>query len=105
MRSSAPSRYPFKPRARLERAVSAWARSRQGADHAPLTLRSRRIYILPTKAGVVAAGLLFLMFLAGLNYQNSLALMVCFLLVGFALVSMYECHATLTGLTISSARV
>lgn len=105
MRSSAPSRYPFKPRARLERAVSAWARSRQGEDQTPLTLRSRRIYILPTRAGVVAAALLFVMFLAGLNYQNSLALLLCFLLVGFALVSMYECHATLTGLTISSARV
>jgi uncharacterized protein (DUF58 family) len=105
MRSSAPSRYPFKPRARLERAVSAWARSRQGEDHAPLTLQSRRIYILPTRTGVVAAALLFVMFLAGLNYQNSLALLLCFLLVGFALVSMYECHATLTGLTISSARV
>jgi len=105
MRSSARSRYPFRPRARLERAVSAWARSRQGEDHAPLTLRSRRIYILPTRAGVVAVVLLFIMFLAGLNYQNSLALLLCFLLAGFALVSMYECHATLTGLTISSARV
>ena len=39
MRSSEPSRYPFKPRARLERAFSAWARSRQGEDCAPLTLR------------------------------------------------------------------
>lgn len=105
MRSSAPSRYPFRPRARLERAVSAWARSRQGEDHAPLTLRGRRIYILPTRAGVVAAALLFIMFLAGLNYQNNLALLLCFLLAGSALVSMYECHATLTGLTISSARV
>jgi uncharacterized protein (DUF58 family) len=104
MRSSARSRYPFRPRARLERAVSAWARSRQGEDHAPLTLRSRRIYILPTRAGVVAVVLLFIMFLAGLNYQNSLALLLCFLLAGFALVSMYECHATLTGLTVSSAR-
>jgi uncharacterized protein (DUF58 family) len=84
--------------------VSAWARSRQGEDQAPLTLLSRRIYILPTRAGVVAAALLFIMFLAGLNYQNSLALLLCFLLAGFALVSMYECHATLTGLTISSAR-
>jgi uncharacterized protein (DUF58 family) len=105
MRSSAPSQSPFKPRARLKRAVSAWARSRQGEDQVPLTLQSRRVYILPTRAGLVAALLLFMMLLAGLNYQNSLALLLCFLLGGFALVSMYECHRTLSGLEISSAHV
>jgi uncharacterized protein (DUF58 family) len=105
MRSSARSRSRFRSRARLERAVSAWARSRQGEDRAPLTLQSRRIYILPTRAGMVAAVLLFVMLLAGLNYENSLALLLCFLLGGFALVSMYECHRTLSGLQISSAQV
>jgi uncharacterized protein (DUF58 family) len=105
MRSSEPSRYPFRPRARVERAVSAWARSRQGEDQAPLTLQPRRIYILPTRAGLTAALLLFVMLLAGLNYENSLALLLCFLLGGFVLVSMYECHRTLSGLEISSAHV
>lgn len=105
MRSSAQSQFPFRPRARLERAVSAWARSRQGEDQAPLTLRPRRIYILPTRAGIVAVLALLVMFLAAINYQNSLALLLCFLLAGIALVSMYECHATLAGLTISSAQV
>jgi uncharacterized protein (DUF58 family) len=105
MRSSAPSRYPFKPRARLKRAVSAWARSRQGEDRAPLTLQPRRVYILPTRAGMAAALLLFVMLLAGLNYENSLALLLCFLLGGVAMVSMYQCHRTLSGLEISSAQV
>jgi len=105
MRSSAPSRSPFRPRARIERALSAWARSRQGEDRTPLILQSRRIYILPTRVGLVASGLLFVMFLAGMNYQNSLALMLCFLLGAFALVSMYECHGTLSGLEIESAQV
>ncbi len=102
MSSSAPSRSGFKPRARLERAVSAWARSRQGEDRTPLTLQSRRIYILPTRTGLVTAVMLFVMFLAGVNYQNSLALLLCFQLVAFALVTMYECHGSLNGLTISS---
>ena len=103
MRSSAPPQSRFRPRARLERAVSAWARSRQGDDHAPLSLRSRRIYILPTRTGLVAAALLFVMLIAGLNYENNLALLLSFLLSGVALVSMYECHRTLSGLHISSA--
>ncbi|MGA8709445.1 MAG: hypothetical protein WB646_20930, partial [Steroidobacteraceae bacterium] len=105
MRSSARSPFPFRPRARLERAVSAWARSRQGEDRAPLTLQPRRIYILPTRAGIVAVLALLVMFLAAMNYQNSLALLLCFLLAGTALVSMYECHATLAGLTVSSAQI
>jgi uncharacterized protein (DUF58 family) len=105
MRSSAPPQSRFRPRARLERAVSAWARSRQGDDQAPLTLQSRRIYILPTRTGLVAAALLFVMLLAGLNYENNLALLLSFLLSGVALVSMYDCHRTLSGLQISSAQV
>ena len=94
MRSSAPSRFPFKPRARLERAVSAWARSRQGEDRAPLMLQPRRIYILPTRAGHRrGAGCCWSCCWPAMNYENSLALLLCFLLAGIALVSMYECHA------------
>lgn len=70
----------------------------------PLTLQPRRIYILPTRAGLVAAALLFLMLLAGLNYNNSLALLLCFMLCGVVLVSMHECHRMLSGLRLISAR-
>jgi len=100
VRSSGPFRFLSEPRAAGARAVGAWARARQGEDTLPLTLRPRRIYILPTRAGVIAAVLLFLMLLAGLNYNNSLALLLCFLLSGVALVSMYECHRTLLGLKV-----
>jgi uncharacterized protein (DUF58 family) len=70
-----------------------------------LTLHPRRIYILPTRAGLVAAGLLFVMLLAGLNYNNSLALLLCFMLSGVVVVSMHECHRTLNGLKLVSAQV
>ena len=104
MSSSAPPLFPFRPRARIARAASAWARSRQGEDSVPLTLHSRRIYILPTRPGLVAAALLFLMLLAGLNYNNNLALLLCFMLCGVVLVSMHECHRTLSGLKLISAQ-
>jgi uncharacterized protein (DUF58 family) len=48
----------------------------------------------------MAGALLFLMLLAGLNYNNSLALLLCFTLSGFALVSMYDCHRTLAGVRL-----
>jgi uncharacterized protein (DUF58 family) len=104
MRSFAPSLFRFDPGAALARAASAWARKRQGEDRAPLTLESRRLYILPTRRGLMAGALLFLMLLAGLNYNNSLALLLCFTLTGFALVSMYDCHRTLAGLQLLRAQ-
>ena len=103
MRSSGPFRFLSEPRAALAAAIARWARARQGDDTLPLTLQARRIYILPTGAGVAAAGLLFVMLLAGMNYSNSLALLLCFMLCGVTLVSMHECHGMLSGLRLLRA--
>jgi uncharacterized protein (DUF58 family) len=90
-------------RERLRERAAAWARRRQGEDAQPLNLRARRLYILPTRAGIGFAALLFLMLLAGLNYNSSLGLALTFLLAGFALVSMYDCHRNLAGLSLLRA--
>ncbi len=55
--------------------------------------------------GVAAAAVLFVMLVAGLNYNNSLALLLCFMLGGVALVSMYECHRTLVGLRVETGHL
>jgi uncharacterized protein (DUF58 family) len=83
--------------AALRRRLRAWMRRRQGEDQLPVTLERRRLYILPTRAGVTFAALLFLMLLAGLNYANSLALLLTFVLGGFVLVVMQQCHRNLLG--------
>jgi len=94
---------PFAPLAELARArVARWIRRRQGLDHLPVTLERRRLYILPTRAGYAFAGLLVLMLLAGLNYANSLALFLTFLLGAFALVVMQLCHRNLLGTQVAS---
>src|ERR1700733_95502 len=103
MRSSGPFRFLSEPRAALAAALGRWARARQGDDPPPLTLQARRIYILPTPAGLAAAALLFVMLLAGMNYSNSLALLLCFMLCGVTLVSMHECHGMLSGLRLLRA--
>ncbi|MBV8910976.1 MAG: hypothetical protein JOZ89_09465, partial [Gammaproteobacteria bacterium] len=78
-------------------------RRRQGEDVLPVTLERRRLYILPTRAGVGFATLLLLMLLAGLNYANSLALFLTFLLTAFSLVAMQDCHRNLLGTQVLSA--
>jgi uncharacterized protein (DUF58 family) len=89
--------------ARWRTRVRLWSRRRQGEDAPPFALQRRRLYILPTRAGLAFAGLVAVMLLAGLNYNNSLGLLLGFLLVGFGLVAMYECHRNLQGLHVIAA--
>jgi uncharacterized protein (DUF58 family) len=88
-------------RAAAARRMALWVRRRQGVDALPVVLERRRLYILPSRAGVALGALLFLMLLAGLNYANSLALFLTFLLIAFCLVVMQQCHRNLQGLSIA----
>jgi uncharacterized protein (DUF58 family) len=85
---------------KIRRRAAAWARRRQGDDRLPVTLHTRRIYILPTRAGFAFGALLLTMLLAGLNYSNSIALLFTFLLSGFALIAMHLCHRNLAGTVV-----
>lgn len=87
-------------RLRAGAALGRWARRRQGDDALPLTLLPRRIYILPTRAGLAFAVLLLAMLVAGLNYSNSVTLLLTFLLIGMVLVGIHECQRNLRGLRI-----
>jgi len=83
--------------------MAAWVRRRQGPDALPLRLHRRRIYILPTRSGLGFSALLLVMLLAGLNYQNSLALLLVFLLTGFVLVVLQQCHRNLLDVRLTDA--
>jgi len=83
--------------------MAGWVRKRQGLDALPLTLQRRRIYILPTRAGVAFGFVVFFMLIAGMNYANSLALFLTFLLTGFGLVCMQQCHRNLLGTRLNAA--
>jgi uncharacterized protein (DUF58 family) len=90
-------------RAALRKRIAAMIRKRQGEDSLPLTLARRRLYILPTRTGLGFGLLLLLMLVAGLNYANSLALFLTFLLTGFTLVTMHHCHRNLLGAQLVGA--
>jgi uncharacterized protein (DUF58 family) len=85
------------PTGRFRQRMLRWALRRQGVDAPPLTLAPRRIYILPTRAGWTFALLIAAMFIAGMNYGNGLALLLCFWLTGFALVAMIRTQRSLAG--------
>ncbi len=87
-------------RVALQARTARWVRRRQGADLLPVELGRRRLYILPTRGGLAFGALVFVMLLAGLNYANSLALFLTFLLAAFALVVMQLCHRNLLGVEV-----
>ena len=85
---------------RLKSWAADWARRRQGDDSLAVTLRRRRIYILPTAQGIAFAAMLFAMLLGSLQYGANLGFGLTFLLAGLGLVAMNHCHNNLLGITV-----
>jgi len=92
-------------KSRLAQAVTErtrrWSRRRHGPDTGSISIGRRRVYILPTRFGLLFGAMLVVMLLAGLNYNNNLVLAYTFLLAGVGWVSLHLCHNNLAGLVIS----
>ena len=82
------------------RQLRAWAARRHGRDSLPIKISRRRIYILPTRFGIMLAFVLVAMMIAGLNYNSNLGLAFAFLMVSVALVTMHHCNRNLLGLQV-----
>lgn len=80
--------------------IRAWSARRHGVDRLPVKIERRRIYILPTRFGLMLAALLIAMLVAGLNYSSNLGLAFAFFMVSTLLVAMHHCHRNLLGLTV-----
>lgn len=74
------------------------------ADAAPLRLGQRRIYVLPTKAGVMYALTLLLLLIGSINYNLSLGYALTFLLAGLGIVAIVQSFRNLSGLQLAPAR-
>lgn len=85
------------------RRLRAWAARRHGRDGLPVAVQSRRIYILPTRFGLMMGALVAAMLVAGLNYNSNLALAFAFLMASLAVVAMHHCHRNLLGLWVDAA--
>ncbi|MFY9260388.1 MAG: DUF58 domain-containing protein [Gallionella sp.] len=74
-------------------------------DHGTVVLIQRRIFILPTKQGLVLGGVLVLMLLGDINYVLSLGYVLTFLLAMMAVMSMLHAFRNLAHLQIRAGRV
>lgn len=62
----------------------------------------QRVYIFPTTQGWVYGLMLIVMLLGAINYNNSMAYMLCFLLTGLAIVCMLHTYRNLARLIVAS---
>lgn len=69
------------------------------------TLDQRKIFIIPSKTGLGMFVLILLLFLLGINFQNSLVYAVCFWLLALLLINIFYTWRNLSGLTVSTIGV
>jgi len=73
-------------------------------DHAAVSsLIRQRVYILPTRPGLLLCIAIFTMLLGAVNYNNSMAYILTFLLGSVFMVCMLHTYRNLAGLIISGA--
>lgn len=72
---------------------------RNAPERGTIRLDRRRVYILPTRAGLLFVCVLLAMLLGAINYNNSLAYALTFLLASLLVVSILHTFRNLHGLT------
>ncbi|MGD2140957.1 MAG: DUF58 domain-containing protein [Burkholderiales bacterium] len=80
--------------------VGDWIFPPKGVERAPVSLSQRRVYILPTKAGMLFALTLALMLVGSINYNLSLGYGLTFLLTGTGIVSILHTWRNLAHLKL-----
>ena len=79
----------------------AWARRRQGNDNSEAELHTRRVYILPTRAGLVYGAIILILLISSMNFSNNMGFALTFLLTGIGLVAMQHCQRNVARLRLS----
>lgn len=73
-------------------------------DRQELNLIRQRIYILPTRAGLLFFPVLAIMLLSSMNYNNSMAFVLTFLLAGMSVSSIFYTYRNLAGLSLGAGK-
>lgn len=94
-------RFPyFHPLRFAQERIDAWVLKRVKRQRGPIPIPRRRVYIVPTRFGYVFAMMLLVMLLGAMNYGNSMAFLLTFLLTGLGLLCMHHTHANLVNLQL-----
>ena len=84
----------------VRRYFDNWFETHNPPSRGAIHLHNRRLYILPTRFGYLFAIMLLFLFLAAINYQNSMAFVLTFMLVSLGILSLWHTHKNLVGITV-----
>lgn len=90
--------------AALKSQFTDWLHQPRTPEAGPTVLSQRRVYILPTRHGIIFGVVLIMMLLGSINYGLSLGFVLTFLLVGLALNGMLYTFRNLAHLHVSAVR-
>lgn len=90
--------------ARLRDRLHRWMFQLHGPQRGVVTLVQRRVFIVPTRAGLVFALVLLLMLIGSINFSLSLGFMLAFLLGAMGINGMILTFRNLAHLRVSAAR-
>jgi len=85
--------------------IEYWLGRNAPPDISPIVLDRRRIYVLPSRAGLVFLLALGVMLLTSLNYNLNLGFAVVFILATGAFASIFHAFRNLLGLSIVTGRI
>jgi len=91
-------------RHRLHEAFVRWALRVRPPEPAPIVLTQRRVYVLPTRAGLAYATALGVILLGAMNYNLSLGHALVFLLAGLGVVAILHTFRNLVQISIRPGR-
>jgi len=92
----------FRP---LKSSALNWLFQWRGPESGTIVLVQRRVFILPTRQGLLFAGVIVLMFIGSVNYDLSLGFILAFLLGATGIQTMLHTFRNLAHLKISAGRV
>lgn len=84
----------------VQRRMDHWIALRNPETSGQIKLQNRRLYILPTRFGYIYALMQIVLLLAAINYQNSMTYVLTFLLTSLGIISLWQTHKNLLGLSI-----
>lgn len=88
----------------LAAAFQRWLFRTYGPEAAPILLVQRRVFVLPTRAGIVYAASLGVMLIGAINYNLSLGYALVFLLAGLGVVTVLHTFRNLVHLQLAPSR-
>jgi uncharacterized protein (DUF58 family) len=90
--------------ATLQERFATWALRVRPPEPAPVILMQRRVYVLPTRAGIGYAAALLVMLIGSINYNLGLGYVLTFLLAGLGVVAILHSFRNLVRLKVSPGR-